>query len=459
MQGKAVALSSVPRTAARLSVACLLTVVGLASSTYGQSDSKSDFPPVPVDNKLERKGATIKRFVKAPVNDPAQQQQYQAYFDNFFFQAMKQSAPADLGRVGELRFALFKDYLWPATPAIQADLTGRAMTYARGVLGGHKQYHPAVGYNAVLVLGGLDAQYGSDARQNKRPPQPLPEANKLLVQIVKLAMAKRLPIALEAGALVGLERHARYSRSLPRDALVATFQTLSSVTQQTDFPSDVDPEVQGWIKRQACQGLANLGAPDPQGRVNGKVVGSVAKALTKVIGDETLSVNTRISITEMLADMRFENVRGVDFAALFTPLQQIASQMAEEDRATAKEYEDFQVKRRGRGAALDQLLDHERFFVEESVVKLRRNYLAARLQSINRAMEAVRPAANDRAGDVDAYVAAIRPAFAAVNNERSLDLDISEALTEMADRIAELTPKAASPVDTAEKPAADGSRR
>ena len=79
--------------------------------------------------------------------------------------------PCGLGELGKLRYELFKQYLWNTTnEQLQADLTELARQ-ATGRIVLNAAYHPAVRYNAVLVLGMLDQQY---AIEGKRPAKPLP---------------------------------------------------------------------------------------------------------------------------------------------------------------------------------------------------------------------------------------------------------------------------------------------
>src|SRR5690606_15009450 len=85
---------------------------------------------------------------------------------------------------------------------------------------GDPAYHPAVRYNAILTIGLLDEQYAIESGANRRPPTPLADANKFLLQVLAVANAdKPIPPSLVVGTLVGLERHARYHESLPPEAV------------------------------------------------------------------------------------------------------------------------------------------------------------------------------------------------------------------------------------------------
>ena len=74
------------------------------------------------------------------------------------------------------------------------------------------KYHPAVRYNAVLIIGMLDKTYAAPGR----PPVPLPEGFVKLHTILDAAVkGKQVAPFLVVGALVGLQRHAasRIARS------------------------------------------------------------------------------------------------------------------------------------------------------------------------------------------------------------------------------------------------------
>ncbi|MEM1305541.1 MAG: hypothetical protein AAGG46_11625, partial [Planctomycetota bacterium] len=252
------------------------------------------FKQVPVNTRLANKGSVIKRYVKAPTGDPESKKQYEDYFRQYFFPALMQSQAAALGEVGELRYALFRDYIWQADSTVQRELTALAYAYATRVLGNPADYHPTVAYNAVLVLGGLDLQYGSNARNNARPSRPLPRANEELCKVVAESIEGKRPVSLQAGALVGLERHAKFFRFLPGAQRNATFRALQSVAAQNEFPEGIDDDVRAWLKRLACRGLANIGVPGPGG--------AIPKAIIGVVGDETLDLDKRCEVAGMLAD-------------------------------------------------------------------------------------------------------------------------------------------------------------
>src|SRR6185369_3347999 len=139
------------------------------------------------------------------------------------FPLMTRTGEQDLGKLGKLRFDLFKNFLWPAThEQIQIDLTGLTYKAMHNIVApkpADPPYHPAVRYNAILIIGMLDEKYAIDAGAARRPPVPLKDANDFLTMVVDYAASdKPVPPPLVFGALVGLERHAQFRDSWKADA-------------------------------------------------------------------------------------------------------------------------------------------------------------------------------------------------------------------------------------------------
>jgi hypothetical protein len=118
---------------------------------------------------------------------------------------------------------LFSRFLWATNNEdLQRELTQMAFAKLQPVERNKgKSYHPAVRYNAILILGMLDATYpGAGAKE-----VPLKEATAELTLIINAAAeGKRVPPFLVVGALVGLQRHAALIGNLDR----ATAETIPS---------------------------------------------------------------------------------------------------------------------------------------------------------------------------------------------------------------------------------------
>jgi hypothetical protein len=131
-------------------------------------------------------------------------------FEDFFMKGVfAEMASADkLNEVGDLRRNFLRVYVrGTKLPQAQAaydklnQLTLKAMPVFIA-----RNFHPAVRYNAVLILGQLDAKPGSEFGLDKAPPVPLPAALPILIKAYE---AGSLPDLVKIGAILGIQRHLR----------------------------------------------------------------------------------------------------------------------------------------------------------------------------------------------------------------------------------------------------------
>ncbi len=147
------------------------------------------YKSLPVDDKARLLGPLAQNCVKDPARyaDPADKDRFTEYFKNYYFPAMTRSDPEALAELGRMREDLLSRFLWASQDEkLQKDLTDLAFK-AMWPIAISKDYHPAVSYNAVLILGRLDKQYAINNAANRRPPIPLEEATKNLIVIVNSA--------------------------------------------------------------------------------------------------------------------------------------------------------------------------------------------------------------------------------------------------------------------------------
>src|SRR3954470_11345739 len=154
----------------------ILLLCGAVGSAAGQP-FKSD----PIDKAARAYSASAKQWLSNPAAYAADKQHFDDYFVKYYFPDMTHADDADLGRIGDSRYNLFKKYLWATTNTqLQQDLTNLAYVEL-GKRISNPEYHPAFRYNAILVIGMLDEQYTNAPGQ---APKPLPKATKALTFIV-----------------------------------------------------------------------------------------------------------------------------------------------------------------------------------------------------------------------------------------------------------------------------------
>lgn len=427
-----------PRLIASLTSCCgsrlavmLIVALGLLCASTAVPAMAQSYKQYPVDTKLSRKGSVVKRYVKEPGGDPADQQLFNDFFQKYYFPAMSQYSPEALSELGELRYELFRDFLWPATPAIQQQLTDKAYAYCRAVIGKHREFHPAVVYNAVLTLGMLDEQYST----GQSPPKPHGKANDMLCKIVGAAMKDRLPAAMQAGAMVGLERHTKSYGRLDSAEQTATTATLLAAAKQEKFSKDTRKAVRGWLKQQAATAIANIGNAGPKENFLLAIVG--------LIGDDDLSLDNRCAVAAELSRMNLTQATPPTGQAALEALLKLTTELAAEGRETVTEFEDLLLGRGGRQEL--ELLDPAKFFLVENEVKLQRRGLQTSYYHLGQGLRAIKPLVGDKASVIDSLISSTSNLLQVLNQKDSLDFAIAEELKKVSNeisRIAAQTPAA-----------------
>jgi hypothetical protein len=413
---------------------------------------RSDTP----DSKVKLYSGVAQASVRDPSKYAAEKAKIDEYFEKYYFPDMTGTAPEDLARLGDTRIKLFKDYLWRSTNAeFQQQLTNKALVACSRILNPKNPpppYHPAVRFNAVLILGMLDQQYGVDG---SRPPVPLPKANEILTLIVDSATKDdRFIPPVILGALIGLERHAQLRQSLaPDDVNKMTAAVLKLINHDKPI-HDMDPRAYAWLRLRAASVLSHFGNVGPDN--------SIHNAFMKLSGD-LKSMDDRCAAAALVAKIDYKEVKLADEAAV-EPLFKLARDLATEESKRAKEFQQqelgisgtggggagrsysgggrggYSPRTEGYSATGDVLEEQERF---------PRRHVLARISDLKDALEAVKPAVPaETQTKIDAVLAAINPVRAQAVDKEIGELAFAGTIVAMASAVE----TAAAPV---QPPAAD----
>jgi hypothetical protein len=251
------------------------------------------------------------------------------YFIGWYFPMMTQySNPAQLGALAKLRKELFVQYINIAkTPPARDHVVGLALKACRSIASGG--YHPAVRYNAALILGQLDlsATGGEGGR-----PQPSPDATQALIKLLtdeKIGEVA-VPSSAKIAALVGLERHTRIGVN-PQLAETITAAVMPVATRK-EPPADIPADVNAWMRRMAAQVLANQFAAG--------FTAPVHEAFVTLIGSDELNLDDRSAVANMLLPGMYANVQGVDAGQAADALGRLAKAILNEESTKAEEYQE-----------------------------------------------------------------------------------------------------------------------
>jgi hypothetical protein len=414
-----------------------LMFLGLAAAGGAGIAAAQEYRSDPVNPQAKRNAGVVLSAIRNPARYSADKEKFAEYFTGYYFPAMTQPDPDALADLGESRFNLCGNYLWrTGNEQLQQDLTAIAFTAARKIVVDSK-YHPAVRYNAVLILGQLDKQYAIETGANRRPPAPLPEATALLTKIIAAAEDRRIPPTLTLGALVGLERHAKYRDALPPESLEAVTAAVLKLVNQEKPIQEMERAAFDWLRLRGAGVLAQLGAVGPNNEVH--------DALVRLVGGFR-SLDDRIAAAAVLEKLNYEGAK-IDGAATAEQLFQLARDIG---AAEAKRAEDFQNARLGgsgfaRGGGerfIGDMLDGERETFPRRHVLARLTDLRTALRAVNKALP------EDAQAKIEELLKAIQPVISAAENEDTVELKLAAEIHTMAAAIDRAVPPA-------EEPAAD----
>lgn len=309
--------------------AAFVAVLSVVASPLVAAEFRSE----PVDATLARQRQIAIQFAKNP--DNSRRQAFNDYLSKYHFPAMTRPDPASLAELGALRFDLFSKLIWPAADQVQTEVTKQALAFATSVVRRNAEYHPAVVYNAVLVLGGLDRSYAIDKGPEARAASPLPEANTILCQIVAAGLQSKLPPSMLVGALVGLERHARAFESLDLASKKRTGEALLAVLNHQKFQTSVDPKVVGWMRMQAVLALANIGLSGPNG--------SILSAVASQVSSMELPLSERCRCAALLAKFKMDGVPPEVGQSIAEAIARLTIEVAKYEDEQATEFTDVRA--------------------------------------------------------------------------------------------------------------------
>lgn len=396
----------------RIIASALFLLVALSMTVACPPARAADFAQDEIDQRLSRKGSTVKRIVKGRLSDHGDKETFETFFDDYYFPALTQATAEGLGELGDLRYELFRSYIVPATREIQQELTKKAYAYISKVIRG--KYHPSVKYNAVLVLGSLGSSYTQEGTT------PLPAANGLLGKMVELGLSEKLPPYMLAGAVVGLHQHAQAFDKLPASNQEATVKALVKVASQTEFDDDTSRLTKDWIRWRAATGLAEIASKGANAEA--------ATALVKLISDETLKLDARCEVASLLPSGNLPDGPGAAMAVL-----ELTRAVTKDEAKEATDFqENFVGGRQSSQSARLVKSDRMRYDQEMQRIVYIRAGLLARMEDLKKGLIAVSGGAGDNAAAVQAVGAAITKLTELVTSRDAVtDLAIADAVIDL----------------------------
>lgn len=413
-----------------------MAVILLAPATLARGQYKSD----EIDQSLRRQRTLVKKYASNPASDPSKKQLFEDYITKYYIPKMTQADPMALGELGNDRYELFRQIVWPAHPSAQAWLTSTLLQRMQAIYR-DSAYHPSVRYNALLVIGMLDDQYGNDASSNRQPPKPSLEANKFLVGVLASGYKNAsVPPAMMVGALVGLERHAKYRESLPPDAQNTMAKGFMAIAQAEKFPQEMNRSASNWIRLQAAIGLVEFASIGENAQYH--------QTLTKLLDNPALNVEDRCQVAGLIAKLPYKAGDPIDGPGSLKSLSQLAIDYAADEAKIAKKFIDMQIGVGGFFAG-NPAGTVDGFRVENGRLLYERRRPVGYLTEIQGALKAIEPAVSeDQKKLIQSLQQAIKPVMDLGIDKDSSDLELAQAIQTMAQELNLLAPTAgAKPVE------------
>ncbi|WP_146435460.1 hypothetical protein [Blastopirellula retiformator] len=176
-------------------------------------------------------------------------------------------------------------------------------------------YHPVVRYNAMMLIGDLNAQEYSLG--DNLPVCPYHASLDVMLKTLEDPKADDV---VKVGAMLGVLRHARFAQSVPKPAgeavTIADIQRMTKAVEQviTSKPTEGrSPDAHQWVQRRAMDlvqafsgGYSSLLSQGGNQSASGEIrqsLEAIAKSLGETVEDENADKSLRIDAALTLAAM------------------------------------------------------------------------------------------------------------------------------------------------------------
>jgi hypothetical protein len=267
--------------------------------------------------------ATILRDPAAP--GAPQLKQLDDFFKGALYPSMTNIDPEALGQLATKREQLFQRYINAAkSQAARDHLNTMTLQVMSSIAKG--PYHPAVRYNAALILGQIDAQAGV---------KPLPAGTEALLSLLENEAFNKLtvPTAVKVGAIIGLQRHTRLGVDPALGERIT--KAALAVANREELPDDASAKAYGWVRRQAAKVLAK--------QFEKGLTPPVYESFVRLIVDEKSDLDDRCAVAELLTPDMFANAKDLDHETMALALGGLARKVLALEAEEAEEYLDETV--------------------------------------------------------------------------------------------------------------------
>jgi hypothetical protein len=218
------------------------------------------------------------------------QKEFDEWFKGYYYPLM--SDPGQLPELAKLRRELMRDYFnriknETASLQVRDHLNKLTLDYMRKFAANN--LHPAVRYNAMLIIGDLDAR-AEDTVGDRKPAEPMFEA----LEVLQTELTSPTQIdAVRVAALLGLQRHAKQNRLRPADKqwtegqMTALSGKIGPIAAAQKPPAGRSVDGHVWMRRLSLETLAELAAARP--------MPAIATLIDRIISNPSEPLDLRIA--------------------------------------------------------------------------------------------------------------------------------------------------------------------
>lgn len=268
----------------------------------------------PIDPNQRTKLSNIGAILIAGAFDATQQNDFDTYYKTYALP--RWTLKSSLSNLNKYRQELINNLRQARTGQVHDYLNNLVLDYMNKLVKSDK-YHPAVRFNAMLMIGELNSVDGN-------PPTPLESVLPILLAAVN---DPNQIVPLKVAALTGINRHVTLGVKNPQsqNQILATMLKIAAVADTADG-SDAG---QVWMRKQAAEILGSLGS---LGNNN-----QVVQVLLGIIGDAKASFLTRSKAAEALGKLKFAGAGGLNALDLAKPLCQLMCDACSAELSSSKE--------------------------------------------------------------------------------------------------------------------------
>jgi hypothetical protein len=225
---------------------------------------------------------------------------FDAYYQQFFFPQMTLTAQDKLDDLPKSREKFLRDHLdYCKSQAIHDHLLALTIGTLLPVVQ-DPGFHPAVRYNAMLIIGALNAQEA--VRLGSEKSVPVPYAPALSIMLTEMKNPKTND-AIRVASLIGIVRHLEWDNALDNGSQIAPLvrtdllATLTALAAQKDSPPGRTAEGHSWLRRRAIEALALAGSR--------RAEASSVAAIDKILGDDSDVLAVRCAAAAAMGRMNY----------------------------------------------------------------------------------------------------------------------------------------------------------